>query len=194
TVSLHLNRNGIYDYPLQVKYFAWNEKSLASAFIYAPSFDERPSNREFGAGFLYDRYRSNHLALGIQGLGGLGEESDRLRFGGYVRWGISTRWALLAETDYTFFGRTKSSSQQGQQLTNYLQLFYHHTEWLVSSIVANYAYSVLLSAKDHLYSFRYSLSARLSRNVTIGLTYANGDILRTLGHAQEGALFATLKF
>ena len=111
-----------------------------------------------------------------------------------MRWGISTKWALLAEVDYTFYGNTKSSGQQGQQLTTYVQLFYHHTEWLVSSIAANYAYSDLLSAKDHLYSFRYTLSARLNRNVTFGMTYANGDILRNLGHAQEGALFATLSF
>ncbi|HEV3408778.1 MAG TPA: hypothetical protein VG095_00660, partial [Chthoniobacterales bacterium] len=37
---LHLNRAGIYDYPLQLKYFAWNEKSLGSAFVFGPSFEE----------------------------------------------------------------------------------------------------------------------------------------------------------
>jgi len=194
TFILHLNRNGIYDYPLQLKYFAWDERSLRSIFIYAPSFDERLHNHEYGAGFLYERYPTNHLALGIQGLAGFGEDSDRARVGLYARWGISTKCALLAQADYTLFWSAKPGREQSSQVTTYLQLFYHHTEWLVSAIAANYASSDSLFSKDNLFSARYTLAARLNRNVTIGLTYGHGDILRNLGHAQEGALFATLKF
>jgi hypothetical protein len=194
TFILHLNRNGIYDYPFQLKYFAWDEKSLGSVFIYAPSFDERVDNQEYGGGLLYERYPTNHLALGVQGLAGFGEESDRLRLGVYARWGISTKCALLAEADYTAFWDGEPTRRQGRQLTTFLQLFYHHAEWLVSAVAVNYASSDFLFSKEHLYSLRYTLAARLNRNVTVGVTFANGDILRNLGHAQEGALFATLKF
>ncbi|MDQ3620951.1 MAG: hypothetical protein M3463_00450 [Verrucomicrobiota bacterium] len=57
----------------------------------------------------------------------------------------------------------------------------HHYEWLVSNLGANYAYSISLFAKDHLYSFWYTLAARLNRNFTLGVTSANGDLLRDLG-------------
>ena len=194
TFVLHLNRSGIYDFPLQLKYFIWNEKSLASAFVYAPSFDEPSNNREYGGGFLYEYYPVNALAFGFQAGAGAGEQSDRLRIGPYVRWGISNKWALLAEADYGAFWDGKSSSQQGNQVTTYLQLFYHHYEWLVSSVTVNYAYSDFLSSKDNLSSFRYTAAARLNRNFTIGVTYSLGDILRDLGYAKELAVFATVKF
>lgn len=194
TFVLHLNRSGIYDFPLQLKYFVWNEKSLASAFIYAPSFDEPSNNREYGGGFLYEHYPVNNLALGLQAGAGSGEESDRLRVGPYMRWGISDKWALLAEADYGSFSDGRLSSAQGSQITTYLQLFYHHYEWLVSSVTANYAYSDFLSSKEHLSSVRYTASARLNRNITVGITYSIGDILRDLGYAKELAVFATVKF
>lgn len=194
TFILQLNRSGIYDFPLQLKYFVWNEKSLASAFVYAPSFQEPVKSREYGGGFLYERYPANNLALGIQGRAGFGEATDRFRIGAYARWGITNKWALLAQADYGGFWDAGRSDGQGSQVTTYLQLFYHHYEWLVSSVTANYAYSDLLSSKDHLDSFKYTLSARLNRNLTLGIVYSNGDILRDLGHAQELALFATIKF
>lgn len=194
TFLLHLNRSGIYDFPLQLKYFVWNEKSLASAFVYAPSFDEPSNNREYGGGFLYERYPVNTLALGFQGLAALGDESDRLRIGAYTRWGISNKWTLLAEVDYDSFWDGRVSAGQGSQVTTFLQLFYHHYEWLVSSVTANYAYSDFLTSKTHLGSFRYTVSARLSRNFTVGTTYAIGDILRDLGYTKELAVYATVKF
>lgn len=191
---LHLNRSGIYDFPLQLKYFTWNEKSLTSMFLYAPSFDEPASLREYGSGFLYERYPANNVALGIQGLTGFGEESDRIRIGPYARWGISNKWALLAQADYSYFWEMGPSGGKGNQVTTYLQLFYHHYEWLVSSVTANYAYSDFLTSKNHLTSFRYTTAARLNRNFTVGLSYSVGDILRDLSHAQELAVFATMKF
>ena len=194
TFLLHLNRNGIYDYPLQLKYFFWNEKSLASAFVYAPSFEEPSDNREYGGGALYERYPTNNLALGVQTLAGFADESDRLRIGGYIRWGISNKWTLLSGTDYSALWQSGPSGEQGSQVTAYAQLYYHHYEWLVSSVTANYAFSDVFTSKDHLNSFRYTTSARLNRNLTVGITYSAGDILRDLGHAQELALFATIKF
>ena len=191
---LHLNHNGFYDYPLQLKYFIWNEKSLTSAFIYAPSFEERSNSREYGGGILYERYLSRNLALGIQGLAEFGEEADRLKMGAYIRWGISSKWALLAQADYSRFWNVAASQAQGDQVTAYLQLFYHHYEWLVSSVTGNYAYSDLLSAGDHLYSVRYSINARLNRNFSVGLGYAIGNIERTLQYAQQASVFATIKF
>ena len=77
TFILHLNRDGIYDYPLQLKYFAWDENRSASAFIHAPTFEEPSQIREYGGGFRYKRYPTNTLALGIQGLVGFREESNR---------------------------------------------------------------------------------------------------------------------
>ena len=71
---------------------------------------------------------------------------------------------------------------------------YHHYEWLVSSVTANYGYSDFLGSKKNLTSFRCTTAARLSRNLTIGITYSVGDILRDLDHAQELAIFSTIKF
>ncbi|HSH39118.1 MAG TPA: hypothetical protein VK993_10055 [Chthoniobacterales bacterium] len=191
---LYLNRGGIYDFPLQLKYFTWDERSLASVFLHAPSFEEASDRREYGGGFLYERYPTNKLALGLQGLVGFSDESDRLRIGPYARWGISEKWALLAQTDYTVVWDTGSRDGQGSQVTAFLQLFYHHTEWLISSGTANYAYSDSLRAKDDLVFFRYTTAARLNRNFTLGISYAAGDILRNLGAGQELAVFATVKF
>ena len=191
---LNLTRNGLHDFPLQVKYFDWDEKSLGSVFLYAPTCDETPYYREFGGGFLYERYPSDRLAVGLQTVAGLSDEADRLRTGAYVRWGISNRWALLAETDYTHFWNGGSFQQKGHQITSFLQLFCHHREWLVSSLAANHAWSDLLNAGDHLYSVKYTLSARLARNFTVGLSYAHGNILRNLGHAKEATVFANIKF
>jgi hypothetical protein len=64
------NRSGIYDFPSQLKGFIWSEKSLASVFAYAPTFEEQSDAREYGGGFLYERYPANTLALGVQGLSG----------------------------------------------------------------------------------------------------------------------------
>lgn len=193
TFILHLNRDGIYDFPLQLKYFVWDEKSLASAFIYAPSFEEPSHRREYGGGFLYERYPANNLALGVQGLIGFRDESDRMRIGPYARWGISNKWTLLAQADYGGFWNGERSGRQGTQITTYLQLFYHHYEWLVSSVTANYAFSDFLP-KNHLSSFRFTTSARLVRNMTVGITYSIGDIERNLDYAQELAVFTTIKF
>ncbi len=191
---LHLNRNGIYDFPLQLKYFAWNEKSLTSTFLYAPSFDEPAGHREYGGGFLHERYPANNLALGLHGLVGLGQESDRVRVGPYARWGLSNKWTLLAQSDYTRFRDAGPPGHEGNQVTTYLQIFYHHYEWLVSSVTANYGYSDFLGSKNNLTSFRCTTAARLSRNLTVGITYSVGDILRDLEHAQELAVFSTIKF
>jgi hypothetical protein len=190
----HLNRGGIYDFPLQLKYFTWDEKSLASIYVHAPSFEEPSDRQEYGGGFLYERYPTRNLTIGTQGLIGFSDEADRLKIGPYVRWGISEKWALLAQADYTAFRDVGAGTGQGSQLTTYLQLFHHHTEWLVSSVAANYAYSDSIRAEDELSSLRYSLTARLNRNLTAGITYASGDILRDLGDARELATFVTLKF
>jgi hypothetical protein len=194
TFILHLNRSGIYDFPLQLKYFLWNEKSLASIYAYAPTFQEPEDHREYGGGFLYERYPTTHLALGVQSLAGAGNEFDRMRIGPYARWGITNKWALLAEADYSFFWDAGPPDHGGNQVTTYLQLFYHHYEWLVSSVTANYAYTDFSIAKSDLSSFRYTTAARLNRNFTIGVTFAVGDILRDLGSAQELGIFATVKF
>jgi hypothetical protein len=191
---LHLNRDGISDYPLQAKFLTWTEKSLASVFLYGPTFDERGDHREYGAGFLYEYYPTDRLAIGVQSLGGISEEADRMRIGGYVRWGPSTKWALLAEVDYTRFWDAGAAGADGNLLTAFAQIYYHHTEWLVSSVTGNYAWSDLLTADEHFFSGRYTLAARLNRNLTIGITYATGDIRRNLSSGQEGAVFATVKF
>ena len=191
---LHLNRAGVYDFPLQAKYFVWNEKSLASAYVFAPSFQEDSDRREYGAGFLYERYPTNKLALGIQALAGFSEQTDRWRIGPYFRWGISEKWALLAEADYGGFGNAQSTGDGGSQVTTCLQLFYHHTEWLVSNVTVNYAYSDFLTAKDNLASFRWTTAARLNRNFTLGVTYLVGDAQRNLSYSQEIGVFATIKF
>lgn len=191
---LHLNRDGLYDFPLQLKYFGWNEKSLTAAYIHGPSFQEPVRSREYGSGFLCERYPAERLAVGVQGLIGFRDESDRFRIGPYVRWGISNKWALLAQVDYTSFWDGQRSNSDGSQVTGYLQLYYHHYEWLVSSLTANYAYSDYLSSKEHLCSFRLTTSARIVRNLNVGVTFAVGDIERDLSYAQELAVFATIKF
>ena len=52
---LSLNRNGVYDYPLQAKYFMWRRRWLAAITAFTPSFDEQISaTREFGAGTMFE--------------------------------------------------------------------------------------------------------------------------------------------
>ncbi len=194
TYLLHLNRNGIYDFPLQAKYFTWNAKSLTAIFAYGPSFNEAVASQEWGGGFMHERYLSPNLALGVQGLLGFARESDRGRVGVYTRWGISTKLALLAEVDYTRFWNGREDPADGNQLTAFLQLHYNHTEWLISSLTGNYAHSDLLTLGQNHFSGRYTLAARISRNLTIGVSYAVGDILRNLDAEQEGYVFASVKF
>jgi hypothetical protein len=134
------------------------------------------------------------LAAGVQGLVGFSDAADRFRIGPYARWGISPKWTLLAQLDYGGFWDLESSGGRGDQVTTYLQLYYHHYEWLVSSVTANYAYSDLVIGKDESASVRYTLGARLNRNFSLGLTYAIGDTARDLGHGQEIGVFASMKF
>lgn len=194
TFILHLNRAGIYDFPLQLKYFVWNEKFLASTYVFGPSFQEDSNRRESGGGFLYERYLGSKLALGAQALVGFSEALDRVKVGPYLRWGISEKWALLAEADYGGFWNVGRSGAEGNQVTTFLQLFYHHYEWLVSSVAVNYAYSDLVKSKQQLTSFRYLSAARLNRNLTLGVTYLVGDVRRNLTYSQELAVFANVKF
>ena len=105
-----------------------------------------------------------------------------------------TNRALLVEADYTYFWDGASPEPGGNQVTTYLQLFYHHYEWLVSSATINYAYSDFSLPKDNLTSFRYTIGARLNRNFTVVATYAIGDIQRDLDYAHELSIFATVKF
>lgn len=56
------------------------------------------------------------------------------------------------------------------------------------------AYSNLLFAGDHHFAGRYTLSARLNRNLTVGMTFGLGDLRRNLSFGQEGTVFATVKF
>lgn len=192
---LNLNRNGIYDYPLQAKYFTWTKKWLASAYVYAPTFDEHVSDsREHGGGFMYEYYPVDDLALGVQSVTGFADQADRWRIGAYARWGISRKWTLLAEADYTRFWDLKAAHSDGSQVTTYLQLFYHHTEWLVSSVTGNYAHSDLLKSGEDFVSGRYTLTARITRNLTLGFTFTAGDSRRDLATGQEGAVFASIKF
>ncbi len=191
---LSMNRDGIYDYPFQAKYFAWNTKSLGAVYAFAPSFERSSSSHEYGGGFMYERYPSNNLAVGVQGLLGFGEETDRSRLGIYARWGATTKLAILAGIDYTHLWNGQSAPGDGEQVTTILQVNYNHTEWLVSSLTGNYAYSDAATLGDHLHSFRYTLGARISRNLTIGASFANGDILRNLGYGQEAFIFAAVKF
>ncbi len=191
---LNLNRNGIYDYPLQLKYFTWTKKWLAAAAAYAPTFDEEEELREYGVTGMYEYYLAERLALGAQTVLGFGEQSDRLRIGPYVRWGISEKWALLAEVDYSRFWEAGATRLEADQVTAFLQLHYHHYEWLVSSLSGNYAYGDLFASGDHHFSGRYTLSARLSRNLTLGLTCSFGDSRRSLARGEEGAVFASMKF
>lgn len=194
TFLLHLNAAGIYDTPLQLKYFAWTEKSLVSAYAFGPSFDDASDRDEYGGGLLYERYPNNKLAIGVQALAGWSDASDRLRVGPYVRWGISPKWALLSGVDYSAHWDVGSAGERGRQVTGFAQVFYHHTEWLVSSVTANYAYSDFLQAKEHLASFRYTTAARLNRNFTIGVSFVHGDIQRNLGYGHELAFFTNIKF
>ena len=194
TYILHLNRDGIFDYPLQLKYFKWTEKYLASAYVYAPTFDEADSRREWGGGFMYEYYPTNRLALGVQALTGFSEQSDRTHIGGYARWGISRKWSLLAEVDYTRFWDAGDANLEGDQTTAFMALYYNHTEWLVSSLSGNFAYTPLLPSGDQHFGWRYTLSARVNRNLTLGVTFAEGDIRRNLSSGEEGAFFANVKF
>jgi hypothetical protein len=191
---LLLNRDGIYDFPLQLKYTAWRDKWLASAYLYGPTFDESGTYREWGGGFLYEYYPSNHLAIGVQSLAGTSDQSDRFRFGPYVRWGITKKWALLAEVDFTHFWNASATQRNDNQFTAFAQLYYTHTLWLVSSVTGSYAYSDLFTADNYRLSGRYTLSARLNRSLTIGLTCATGDIRRNLGYGREAAVYANIKF
>ena len=191
---LFLNRDGIYDFPLQIKYHVWREKWLTSVYLYGPTFDERGLHREWGGGFLYEYYPSQHLALGVQSLAGASDESDRFRLGTYARLSLGKKWALLAAADYTHYWDASPTERTGGQFTGFLQLYHHHTMWLVSSITGNYAYSDLLTSGQHHFSGRYTLSARLNRNLTLALTYAAGDIRRNLSYGQEAAAYANIKF
>lgn len=191
---LHLNRNGIYDFPLQMKYLAWREKWLGAAYLFGPTLDESGPHREWGGGFLYERYPNKHLAIGVQSLAGASEEADRFRFGAYARIGLGKKWAVLAEADFTHYWSAGNKGHEGEQFTGFLQIYYHHTEWLVSGLTGNYATGDLFTSGKHHLSGRYTLAARLSRNVTVGVSYATGDIRRNLSFGQEGAAFANFKF
>ena len=194
TFILSLTRNGLYDFPLQLKYFAWDENSLGSIFVHAPTFEESAYYREYGGGFLYERYPARNLALGVHGVAGFADESDRLRAGAYARWGPSSKWAVLAEIDYSHFWNAGAFDDHGGQITSFFQLFFYHREWLISSVAANYAWSDQLSTGNQLYSLKYALTARLNRSLSVGVSYAVGDILRDLSHGQEAAIFAAIKF
>jgi len=124
----------------------------------------------------------------------LGEESDRLRIGPYARWGLSPKWALLVQADYGASWDRERSGGRLDQATTFLQLFYHHFEWLIAHVTASYAYSNSLNSKQYLELFRFTTSARLNRNLIVGLTFAHGDIRRDLSEGREAAIFATIKF
>lgn len=192
---LALNRNGIYDYPTQLKYFTWRKRWLASAFLFAPSFDENITTaREYGTGFMFEYYVRDSFVVGLQGLLGWSEPSDRSRSGIFLRWGLNEKWTLLAESDLTTdWGR--ESADNGHSLnTSFLQVFYHHREWLVSSVAGNYAHVADLRGGEHHFSLRYTLSARINRNLTLGFSAVTGDSQRNLSSGNEASAFVAVKF
>lgn len=192
---LSLNRNGIYDYPTQAKFFMWRRKWLAALTAFAPSFDEQiAATREYGTTAMFEYYPADTLVIGIQTLAGFSDQSDRYRLGPFVRWGLSKKWTLLAETDLTHFSKINGSYDSGTQLTSFLQLFYHHREWLVSSLALNLAHSDHFDAGNDLFSSRYLLSARINRNLTVGFTLTAGDSQRNLSSGSEAGIFAAIKF
>ncbi len=192
---LALNRNGIYDFPTQLKYFTWRKHWLAAAFLFAPSFTENiKAAQEYGGGFMFEYYFKENLVVGVQSLLGWSDQSDRCRAGAYLRWGLDEKWALLAETDFTSFWDRESAPGGSSLVTSFLQLFYNHREWLVSSIAGNYARGADLKGGEDHFSARYTLSARISRNLTLGFTAVTGDSQRNLSSGNEAAVFAAIKF
>jgi len=192
---LALNRNGIYDYPTQLKYFTWRKQWLASAFLFAPSFDENiQAAQEYGTGFMFEYYPRDSLVVGMQSLLGWSDLADRSRSGLFLRWGINEKWALLAESDLTTYWGRESASGGGSLNTSFLQVFYNHQEWLVSSIAGNYAHGDELRGGGHPFSARYTLTARISRNLTLGFSMVTGNSQRNLSSGNEAAAFAAIKF
>ena len=64
TFILSMNRDGIYDFPLQAKYFAWNSKSLGGVYAYAPTFENPRRAMNTAAAFCISgiRRRSSRSA------------------------------------------------------------------------------------------------------------------------------------
>ena len=169
----------------------WNSSRLGAVYAYAPSFEENTSTHEYGGGFMYERYPVEKLAMpACRACWDLARRRTAARLGAYVRWGATTKLAVLAEIDYTHLWNGDTAPSAGEQVTAYLQLNYNHTEWLVSSLTGNYGYSDSPPPAIISSSFRYTLGARLSRNLTIGASYANGDIQRNLKYGHEAFVFA----
>ena len=168
------NRMSAIDYPTQLKAIGWGQTHLYSLFLIAPSGEELSGHRETGLGALYEKsLNENKLVLGVTGIYGTSDDIKRQMIGAYSRWGISRAYGLFFESIYTNRELQTGSKDSFGQWANFIKLYAHAQEWLVPSITLEHL-NVSKPYNENIFRATLGLGARLSRNLSIGVSYRKG--------------------
>lgn len=130
-------RRSVLDYATQLRYELITKPFQGLAYAFAPSFEEKPENREYGGGLRTEASPWNWLAVGVSGLYGRSPSIERWAVGPTLRiapW----KWAGLL-TEYQWLNRAiVGSSVNFAQHVFYAKNFYFPVDWLELGGVAEY--------------------------------------------------------
>lgn len=165
------NRMGYYDTPTQVKMFLWGARYQIVPYAFAPGGNEPDGQKESGGGALaeFDLLGNGRTVVGVNVLHGTARLGNRTMAGPYARLGFG-RWGIFAEHDITTHKIVRETSTPSfRQSASYAEVFYAIREWLVASVGAE-RLRVQNPYEESLYATRFGISARLSSQVTIGIS------------------------
>jgi hypothetical protein len=179
------NRSGYYDNPTQAKLFWWGKRFQISPFVFAPSGQESPQDRESGAGTVaeFDLLGNQRTIVGTSILRANGRTLDRQMTGAFTRLGFG-RWGVFCEHDFTGRRERRAGGADFGQQTTYLQAFLAVREWLVPS-VAWERLSVEKPYEEHLMAGKFEVAARLTHQITINVAARVSRDLRA-GRTNKG--------
>lgn len=130
-------RRGVLDYATQLRYELVTKPFQGLAYAFGPSFEERPENREYGAGLRTEFVPWTWMAVGISGLYGRSSSIERWALGPTLRLAPVKWTGLLAE--YQWLHRAIVGLPVGfAQHVLYAKNFYYPWEWLELGGVAEY--------------------------------------------------------
>jgi hypothetical protein len=124
------NRRSPFDYATQVRLDLWKERFLATPFLFAPSFEENPDNREYGGGARLERALAEDKTVGLGGLYGDSRAVERFSLSVFSRIGLLRTFGLLSQVSLTRRRLHLGSGDIFGQETAYLRPFYAPFEWM----------------------------------------------------------------
>lgn len=159
------NRQGVTDYPTQLRLEFRKEKDLAHFGAYAPSGEEQSNAREWGLFSRYERTLAEKLAAGAQVIVGQTSEIRRTSGDLFARYAFSSSVGVLADLQWVERSLRNANQSFGQKVV-FLEPFYVPFEW---TVVRYRAEKLLRESpfQDNAFRHQLSLQVKLLSEVTV---------------------------